>query len=131
MSVTPTEVKSLLWSSDARVSVFPSGECGGRYDFLQRQGYPGLCWDEYLEPVLHRSGLCFPCERLFSLLSLCLSRVRKLVGCLSRNSVCGLELIVAHCLCEQLAFGLAVPLLRATRSDIWLILPVAYACLKD
>ena len=38
---------------------------------------------------------------------------------------------VAHCLCERLAFGLAVPLLRATRSDIWLILPVAYACLKD
>ena len=36
-----SEAKCILWSSDARVSVFPSGECGGRLDFLQRQRYPG------------------------------------------------------------------------------------------
>ena len=87
-----SEAKSILWSSDARVSVFPSGECGGLNGFLQQRRNPGLGWDGYFGPVLHRSGLCFPCENCCSLLSLCLPRVRKLVGCPSRNSVCGLQL---------------------------------------
>ena len=54
----------LYVSTDARVLVLTIGECGGRVGFLQRQRNPGFGRGEYFEPVLHLSGLCFPCENL-------------------------------------------------------------------
>ena len=118
-------------STDARVSVLTIGVCGGRVGFLQRQRNPGFGRGEYFEPVLHLGGLCFPCENLI----LCPACVYHGSGNLSdvraATLFAGSVAKIAPCLCERLALGPAVPLLRATRSDIWLILPVAYACLKD